>query len=343
MKKTLSFLILLPISIFCARPFNEMAQEIFDRYEREHAATSWHHIMLQATYGKGKSAQELSDRGVAQEILDHMAIEYVRCEQNLFLVVLFPPGDSDPTRAKEALSQNGEIIYEKTIACTANGMKNLLRATYDVHHCSGWRADNQGIYARFAHLLKAPQTLRVLLWECASLPKAIKTKQHIRKIYNDNNEICHFTDYPDETLHMAHIFFSNATINFHNRAKSKVFPRFKKYTQTLKEFADKNPSFRYAYCVDAGGVLAAYGIRDCGDCDIVLHGDDHPPIQDLGINNFARQKRGFDIDEIIYNPKEHFYYKGVRFINLEGVAAFKQLKSKSKDRRDLRLIRKFLR
>ena len=45
-------------------------------------------------------------------------------------------------------------------------------------------------------------------------------------------------------------------------------------------------------------------------------------------------------EEIIFNPQNHFYYKGIKFANLGVVKAMKQFRNEEKDIVDVKLIDK---
>ena len=338
------FFPLLAVASPTAHTFSSTAVSIFNRYESLNINTHWHHEIIEAVGTDEVSAEILKKRGVEQKYLDHMALEYVKLKDNLFFAVIFPPGSTQPEEARAILNKAGTVVYEKDIVLTQNGMKNFLRAVYDVHHCDGWREVNSGIYSRFKHLLNGEnQTLHIILFECDSLKHSNDSKRIVRRTYDNNNEICHFTDFLEETRHIAHILMSQPTIDFLNTAHPKNYDNFVAYAKTTKAYADKCPTFKDAYCADTGAVLAAYGIRRPGDFDIIIHGKCSLPIKDLGINNHTRTKYGTNCDDIIYNPTKHFYYKGVRFVALNEVRNFKSSKNNEKDRRDILLIDKFIR
>jgi hypothetical protein len=47
---------------------------------------------------------------------------------------------------------------------------------------------------------------------------------------------------------------------------------------------------------------------------------------------------GISRDELLYNPKYHFYYEGVKFMKLSLVAKMKRTRKENKDLDDLALI-----
>jgi hypothetical protein len=110
----------------------------------------------------------------------------------------------------------------------------------------------------------------------------------------------------------------------------------------LQKFLKDHPNYHDAYCVDTGGVLSAYGLRNCSDFDLILDKNFEAPFIDWGLNNFTREKYGYNIDELLYNPRHHFYHKGIRFVSLAMVLEFKSKKGNQKDLADINLIQKFL-
>jgi hypothetical protein len=94
------------------------------------------------------------------------------------------------------------------------------------------------------------------------------------------------------------------------------------------------------FCIDSGGVLAALGLRATNDIDI-LHKDVLP--QDAVSNridshNNEAALHDMHMDNIIYNPCNHFYYKGIKFIEPNQVKIMKKNRNSDKDKRDIKLI-----
>jgi hypothetical protein len=135
------------------------------------------------------------------------------------------------------------------------------------------------------------------------------------------------------------IFNSNSICFINKQDLRKSTPRF---DELLSEY-DSLPAHDER-CIDSGGVLAAYGLRDTGgDLDYLYRADGIHQRESPGrISNHLSQSQFFteSIDEIITNPQKHFYYLGHKFATLDVVRNMKIRRSEEKDKQDIYLINK---
>ena len=91
---------------------------------------------------------------------------------------------------------------------------------------------------------------------------------------------------------------------------------------------DKNLS-NTNFCIDNGGILAAYGIRDTHDLDfLTLYGDNiNMNDKDIGCENknhrLEYEKLGYNIKDIIDNSENNFNHFGIKFMSLDILKKFK--------------------
>lgn len=346
--KTLIFLIFWISSVF-ASSFHFFPKKIFESYEQKRLATDWHREMYQSYQKvveehpeKEFSPYELIELGMKKEFVEQVLIEYIKEKENSYIIFLFPPISKNFSRAFSWLSQYGKLVYHKPIFLNKKGMKNLLQSIYDVHHCDGWQRTYEGIYKRFSHLLdpKKTQEILVVVWEGPVLQEAIECKRKIRGDHGGDNRIVHFTDRHFEAVHNAEVVFNQNTLDVFNRLQPGNFSSFVKYVKMLQKYLKSHCDFHDVYCVDAGGVLSACGVRDCGDFDLIIDRGFSSPFPGWGVNNVTREKYGYRTDDIIHNPQNHFYYKGLRFVSLENVVEYKEKKGSKKDQRDVALVKR---
>ncbi|MCH9612791.1 MAG: hypothetical protein S4CHLAM102_12880 [Chlamydiia bacterium] len=331
--------------------FSDVIHSTYQQYEAKKYQTNWHrelwHDYNRCTEQSTKqqfSAMELKSLGMKEEFIDQMMIEYIKKSETIYVIFFFPPISHDKTRALNWLSQYGTIVYTKDLYLKDRGVKNLLRGIYDVHHCNGWQRTYDGIYERFEHLLIPNQlnTISVIVVEGPELMEIIDCKRKIRADHNKDNRIIHMTDRHHEAVHCAELVFNQNSINFIKYVKPKNFGPFVDYTMMLQQYLRNSPEFHDLYCVDTGGAMAAYGIRRPGDYDLILEKGITSPFRGWGHNNVTREKYGSHPDDILHNPREHVYHKGLRFVKIENVLQFKKHKLSPKDQADIVLINQFL-
>ena len=119
---------------------------------------------------------------------------------------------------------------------------------------------------------------------------------------------------------------------------------------------DGQPIDHANFCVDNGGVLGAYGIRDTHDLDFLCYHDDiNTNSNELGCVNRPHRleynRLGYSIRDIIDNSDNHFYHYGMKFMTLSILKKFKFNRTRikiatepairEKDRNDYELINNF--
>ena len=227
------------------------------------------------------------------------------------------------------LKNNGPLLfalqvyeYEPYIGSISNNFKG---ARHKVSEC----------------FINSKNPLRVYLIECESLEKTKELKKELRTMFKDHNAI-HTNDTHDEAINIAKIVFVQNSINFLNTAKYKFFSNFNEFFYKFKNWV-KNKESEF-FCIDGSAVLSAYGIRDCNDLDILHHKYDSE-INELKSEKIESQNKEIkfhnkNISDIIFDPKNHFYFKGIKFTALNLVENFKRNRSsKPNDIVDISLIK----
>jgi hypothetical protein len=276
--------------------------------------------------------------GLAEEYLDAMALEYATLKGNTYIVSLFPIGNAKYADVKKILSDFGAIIYEKELYLNKYGPRNYTFISYEEE--GGGRQEND--YSRpnsqaDGWFPKGEGKVKIILYECESLSKVVKAKSLIREL-NGTRYSIHINDRHDETVKVAQTVFLKNSIHWLNNAKILFFKNFDKYIKQYKQWiadANLNPEL---LCIDSSAILSAYGLRDCNDLDFLsLHdvSSNNPYIAD---HREELKFHAFSKEDIIFNPNNHFYYRGIKFAALHVVRAMKLKRNEEKDRRDLKLI-----
>jgi hypothetical protein len=107
----------------------------------------------------------------------------------------------------------------------------------------------------------------------------------------------------------------------------------------------EGPSLEYFsendWCIDGSAVLEMFGIRQARDIDFIswsgatnnLPWDKH---------NAEYVKYSSSPDEVIFDPRRHWRYAGVKFMSLAELVGQKSLVFEDKSKRDLILVSDFL-
>jgi hypothetical protein len=140
----------------------------------------------------------------------------------------------------------------------------------------------------------------------------------------------HISDTHEEVEMLCELFMNKNSRFFLNNSKKAFLIKIPSRDK-LKDRED--------VAITSSFIMDIFGIRKANDLDYIINGS--KIIKELGSkhNCFFSEE---ELKDLIYNPKNFFRFKGIKFLTLENVAKFKRKREEPKDRRDLRLIESFL-
>ncbi len=294
----------------------------------------------------GMSAAVFRDKyHLEEKYLDHMAYEYAKLKKNTFMVCLFPSGYEHLEKSEEILKKYGIIVHYKDIWLNDSGCLEFVRLAYTGEWWTGSYVDNFKHSRSKASLcfpmeLRKKYPVRVYLYESSDERVVRKAKAEIRDLCQKGNESIHINDTHQQTKIIAASVFNQNSLDFLNKKNLNLHKRFDFLLEKFKDFIEEYKIDPETICIDTGAVLAAYGLRECDDLD-VLHKHPLPTVfadYEIDSHNSHVHHHSKQLDEILFNPECYFYYQGIKFVKLELVEKMKADRGSEKDWRDIRLI-----
>lgn len=289
-----------------------------------------------------------------EKYLDAMALKYCEVKKNVYALALFPCAREKnlDDKVMELIHEYGaSIVYDKDIPLNLTGGKNFVVTSYYKDANASWlgtpennyRGVDNNVKNKFLEHEGRPPMKMIFFESDVGLDKIKELKMKIRNLFNMGNPSVHITDDQEQTLDLARSTLNPNSIHHMNNRKNDRMERFEGYFKQLKqEIADKgiDPN---DICVDGSAVLAAYGLRDCKDLDFLYHGAAIPNFgQQFECHNNHVREYGLNPDDIIYDPKNHFWHQGIKFASLGCLRALKQERfnrnADPKDAQDLALM-----
>lgn len=247
----------------------------------------------------------LRARGLSPYFGDAMAIEYCRLKPNTRLAFVF--GEGRQAHTERTLMSCGDIVYHKKFEVSQHGPLNLIRELY---HGEPWLEGNgQWKADRCFPIGSDVVTAYVLDVDHPEL--VVPAKSIARNFLGRGQHSMHINDTHEETMRIARAVFNSNGLHYLNRA------------QPALDYVP--PPQRGPIPIDSGGVLEAYGLRKASDIDFVgepQHIEYH----------------GLPIEDLIDDPNNYFFTRGVKFASLYQVMQMKKNRNEDKDRRDVALI-----
>ena len=282
----------------------------------------------------------ITPNGLSDEYLDAMALQFCELKKNTYIATLFPCVTWSDDYITKVFEKYGTIVYKKTCTLSKNAPLNLLRVLY--HRKTACYTTEK----RFNDGTDS-FNVRIVLFQCKDLDTVKKLKSEVRAHFNIGNYPIHINDYYEETLEYAQTFFVHNSLKFLTEANFKTLKHFDQFLSDFSRVLRKYAIPSEFVCIDGSAVMAAYGIRDCKDLDFILYGFSELEGKNLGhtsihVHNNQLKFYPFSKDELIFNPRHHFYYQGFKFVTLEVLKSMKLTRNEKKDQNDVALINTFI-
>lgn len=280
--------------------------------------------------------------GLSLEYLDAMAIEYCKRKTNTFIVSVFPIGANRCQEIEQIINQYSSIVYKKIVEIDNETLaKNLLWHFYYKEEWIGeFENGLSGIQEKYNLCFNKnkKQQMVYYLIDCEEKNvNMIEVKERIRKLFNVGKHSVHINDTHKQTIRIANLVFNENSIF----AMSKI-----KFNKDLKKFNElmgllRDADWQEDMCVTSSFVMGLFGIREIKDIDYISFNDQSSSI--CGISNHFSEKQYYSktFDDIIFNPKNYFYFNDIKFCTLNVVKEMKMNRREEKDIEDIKRIERF--
>ncbi len=169
-----------------------------------------------------------------------------------------------------------------------------------------------------------------------------KIKEKIRSIYKIHYHSIHSSDNHEETMRYSKLFFDYNSQKFLTK-RTGIF--YNKFESILEKFIISKID-HHNFVFSGSAVMAALGLREPKDLDVFHTKELLLPHELSSHNSQIIYLKGYSINELIFNPKNYFYYMGYKFLNLNIILKMKvnrySDKPKEKDKIDIDTIHQFL-
>lgn len=289
--------------------------------------------ILKNTNGPNYNYNYFRKRGLSKQALEEIVFNYLDIKRNnIYACIFWGSGLAkfDKKNIEAELRNNHiEAVYSKDVTLTETGKKNIIISCYeDEHWISDKKNDFSGAIRKVAPCFKGSNKIKFYLLESNNIENILKFKKNVRKKLDMGNHSIHTSDTYEETRNLCDILLNENSIFFINHSRIIRLP---------KELDKKNIKGRGDFAITSSYILEMFSIRYAEDIDYIHSGSFK--IDGLGSHNgyFSTE----EINELIYNPKNYFRFKGIKFLTLENILEFKKKRSENKDKRDIFLIEKF--
>ncbi len=300
------------------------------------------------SYNYFSTKTDIVKEGLSSQYTDAMVREYVKLKkgQGLYMATLYDHCNGYHDKISQIFSKNNvKVVAARNAALPKQGQLNYIVMLYGKEPWLGnIYNDYPGAYEQAAVNFEKGDGLVFCLLE-GSLDDVTKSKNEIREIIGVGKRSLHTTDTPEEVIRNTYTAFHVNTLAFLTYAKTGYFnsPVFSSFIKETKNIMEMNQMDTEDFCVGGSATLAAYGIRECKDFDIVHTNPDRP----LGFSENVTSHNAYlkfyphGLENILHHPKNHIYIDGIKFLSMENTIGFKNNRGEDKDIKDVNLARQY--
>ncbi|ASN05989.1 hypothetical protein [Virgibacillus necropolis] len=294
-------------------------------------------IRLNAS-GVNYNHEFFKQKGLRTKWADAIAYEYCKLKKDTYVVLLFPKSLEKKQDVREVLSKHGSIYYEKDIKIVKEGPKNLMMQLYN--------NDYQDLSNVLSSFTNGVGTISVFVFETKNFEKLSRIHEELTRLYSNPVNSFYINETHNDTIRLTQMFLNENSIHFLNNAILGSFEKLRRNTNKYKQLLNDKTIDNECFCVISDSVLAAYGIRESLNLDFIHYG--HNLLEECSDSDCLRSYNNElltfkkSVDDIIFNPENHFYYEGIKFATLKTVKNIKKKQRTFKDKKGIHKINSLL-
>lgn len=283
-------------------------------------------------------------RGFDKDLADYGVLEFVKNNPHSFVINIQPKADiSLDQKVEKLIKEYSNIYYKKNVKLNLNGLINIKKLCYKNtkwigNHNNGFAGAQEHAENSFSN-----NPMRVYVITSENLDKVIELKAKIRKIYNINNYSIHINDTHEEAIELAEVYFNDNTLKYFNQVPFNYRNSLiEKQVAFLEKYIKKNNIDKDDVCIIGSYPMGIFGLRQIRDLDFICSNKNIPDAKNQEVNFDDGKEHSLHKEEldIIYNPRNHFYYEGIKVITLDELRKFKEKRLEDpKDINDIKLIK----
>ncbi|MGG1629490.1 hypothetical protein [Rossellomorea sp. NRS-1567] len=240
---------------------------------------------------------------------DAIAYEFCKINKNIRIII---QGEEINEFILRKLKEYDCIYYEKTIQLTKNGVRNLVELL---------KLPDHNIKLKDGLL-----EIKIIFFDSTHWSNIFNNAQILKEEHIIGDELSYISQSEEESFKLAQILLNDNSISFINFTNKKQVKEMKHIINLLRGESNYNESEGEDICVISNSVIQIYGlVNRRNNVDIInFHTKNNTKNKEI---NFYEKKK----DDIIYNPKNHFYFDGVKFSTLDVVGEMKLKSMKFED------------
>lgn len=288
-------------------------------------------------------ANYFKKRSLDEKYLEYLVSEYCKLQENISLVCVLP-GTGRKGREQKILAalkaESRKIVYEKRFELSKAGLTNLMQ----LFSSPQWMGKADG------HLLPEEKitgpgfsqagsaVVYVLEGECFKY--GVQTDENYPTRSPGENPGIYIMNDHAEAIQLALLLLNQNSIDFLNTGKQSPDHHFKKKIDGFKKMIADHGCSSEEFMIGLNGVMALCGSKGdkeigymtaSGNCGLIEDIDSHIQHKCLDLDQST-------INDLIFNPDNYFFYRGMKFITLKMARKYGAVGKVQEDQPDMKLM-----
>lgn len=276
-------------------------------------------------------------RAFEKKIVDHCC----QASHNMYVACIFSElSDRKKQRLEKMIIEEvGDTIFIKEVILHDRALRNLSMQIQD----DPARRFFDSVLARSTKkngFMKGSIPSVFCFFECCRSLQISRLKKKIEILLKNSDLDVYIMDRNDGSLNIAQIILNKNSLDLIMCGNLKKYPEIDDLIDRYKKHIIKSGADLEDYIIDSSTVIALYGLRRSNDLDFLTLDDKCRSMDDDKIENHISELQYHQktLDQLILNPQNHLYYKGVKLVSLECIRNFKKNRRDPKDVYDILLI-----
>lgn len=281
-----------------------------------------------ADYNFFKNAHSLRHH-LGREDLDHALLKLCSINPNIQVLIVYPSMRNKILLAE--LRSHPDFFLERSFRLNPKAKIKLLDFLYPNNE-NFVNLTPENNYIAYRDRFNAPGKVRVFFFETHETITLEKLKSNLRNKYKLLNGAIHTPDTFEETIELLEVLLIK---NSRKYLQDFDLEYARALRGKLKDLHAPSPE----RLVVGSSSLALIGVRFPRDLDIVSYSHVVDSLDSkIDMHTQYWLNRGFNVDELIDNPRDYIKVYGTKYVSIGNLAKFKLKRHERKDVRDICLI-----
>lgn len=277
-------------------------------------------------------------RGMPRLFVEAMCKKYTDIQKNVRLAVVWPVAQGKESEIEDIL---GEILYSNCINVSRNSLHTIVCEVYKDEVWLGNISDRFiGAMGKVIPCYLKNSPLRLYLFQSDSNETVLEKKEAIRSLYSIDKHSVHMTDTHEDTVRLVK-FFLNPNFQFHiDHLDPFKFSSIHNLISSFKKTISDNNLEIDRFVIGGSALISLLGARKANDLDFISDIDENiltgiTANEGISLHNSELNYYDMTVRDLLYDPRNYFYYQGVKFLSIERLTLMKVRRGEVKDRNDL--------